>query len=425
MSDDTTATTAEGDEPTAPPLEPLLAPADGVPDVVRTPDALRATIAALAAGHGPVAVDTERAHGFRYTGRAYLIQLRREGAGTHLVDPIAFAGDAPRADLSDLAAAIIDAEWIVHAATQDLPCLAEVGMVPRTLFDTELAGRLLGLPRVALGTLVERGLGRSLAKEHSASDWSTRPLPDAWLNYAALDVELLIPLRDWIAAELQDAGKADWAAQEFAHLAAHAADAPVPRVDPWRRTTGTHDVRTPRGLAVVRELWTERDTLAERLDKAPGRLLADRSISGLAVAAEAPDFVATRAALRAINGFTWRQAARFESNWFAALERALALGRADLPVKRPPLVGPPSPKSWANRFPEAAERWSRVRPATQELAEQVAMPPENLIPPDALRKLAWEPPTPVSAETVDAFLASEGVRPWQRELVVPVVTPLL
>ena len=147
-----------------------------------------------------MAVDAERAHGFRYSQRAYLIQLRRAGAGTHLIDPIAFGQPA---DLSVRSAtALADAEWVIHAASQDLPCLYEVGLVPRTLFDTELAARLLGYPRVALGTMLEELLGVRLLKEHSAADWSTRPLPSEWLNYAALDVELLVELRDRLAAEL-------------------------------------------------------------------------------------------------------------------------------------------------------------------------------------------------------------------------------
>ena len=405
--------------------ELVRAPAEGVPPVVRTERELADTIDALRAGTGPVALDTERAHGFRYTGRAYLIQIRREGSGTHLVDPIAFADDGSRADLSPLSEAIGDAEWIVHAATQDLPCLAEVGMVPQRLFDTELAGRLLGLPRVALGSLIEVALGKSLAKEHSASDWSRRPLPPDWLNYAALDVELLIPLRHWVDEQLRAAHKDVWAQQEFAHLAAHATDPAPVRAEPWRRTSGTHDIHTARGLAVVRELWTERDRLARELDKAPGRVLGDRAISGLAARAEASGFVPSREALRAVEGFRWRIAARYESNWLDALARALALPPRELPPKRLRAEGIPHPKSWPTRFPDAAERWSRIRPATLELAEQLALPVENLIAPDAVRKLAWEPPQGGSASSIDAFWAAEAVRPWQRDLVVPVVTPLL
>ena len=247
--------------------------------IVSTPDALHQTIAALRGGTGPVAVDAERAHGFRYSQRAYLIQLRRAGSGTHLVDPIAFGQPA---DLSELGRAISDAEWVIHAASQDLPCLHEVGLVPTMLFDTELAARLLGYPRVALGTMVEELMGVRLLKEHSASDWSRRPLPEEWLIYAALDVELLIELRDRLSDQLVETGKWPWAEQEFAALVASAGVSPEPRRDPWRRTSGIHHVHSRRGLAYVAELWYARDAVAQRLDRAPSKILPDVAITELA-----------------------------------------------------------------------------------------------------------------------------------------------
>ena len=171
---------------------------------------------------------------------------------------------------------------MIHAAGQDLPCLYEVGLVPRTLFDTELAARLLGYPRVALGTMIEELLGVRLLKEHSASDWSKRPLPEEWLIYAALDVELLIELRDRLAARLVDTGKWPWAEQEFAALVAGVGISPEPRRDPWRRTSGIHHVHTRRGLAYVAELWYARDAIAQQLDRAPGKILPDVAITELA-----------------------------------------------------------------------------------------------------------------------------------------------
>jgi len=147
---------------------PLLAPRDGLPPLVVTADALGAAARSLGAGHGPVAVDAERASGFRYGHRAFLVQLRRRGAGTVLIDPVACP------DLSGIDRALAGTEAVLHAASQDLPCLAEIGYQPRKLFDTELAGRLLGYPRVGLGTLVEEVLGLRLEKSHSAADWSTR-----------------------------------------------------------------------------------------------------------------------------------------------------------------------------------------------------------------------------------------------------------
>ena len=115
-------------------------------------------------------------------------------------------------------------------------------------------------------------MGRSMRKEHSAVDWSKRPLPKPWLEYAALDVEVLVELRDVIAAGLEESGKAEWAEQEFQHLIDHV---PPPRVDPWRRTSGIHKAKGRRALAAVRELWTTRDEIAQQRDTTPGRLIPD------------------------------------------------------------------------------------------------------------------------------------------------------
>ena len=410
--------------PTAEPAEvgevevPLLTePADGVPDLVSTPDALEATIAALVAGTGPLAVDAERAHGFRYSQRAYLIQLRRAGGGTHLLDPIAFGMPA---DLSALGRALAEVEWVVHAASQDLPCLFEVGLVPRTLFDTELAARLLGYPKVALGTMVEEFFGVRLLKEHSAADWSTRPLPGDWLTYAALDVELLVELRDRLAAELVRTGKDGWAAQEFAALVAGAGTAPEPRTDPWRRTSGIHKVRTRRGLGYVAGLWYARDDLAQRLDRAPGKILPDAAISEIAAVA-----TPSRTSMRQIPAFSRRQAKRYETTWVGALERVEQQGEAGLPPLHTPNDGPPQARLWATRDPEAAARLTAVREALIAIATELELPVENLLTPDHVRRLAWRPPRPITEESVDAALAASGARAWQRELTVPVITPRL
>ena len=246
-------------------VEPLLEPRDGLPRLVAGQADLEAATRALAAGTGPVAVDAERASGFRYGQRAFLVQFRRQGAGTVLIDPIACA------DLSGLDEVLAGTEAVLHAASQDLPCLAELGYRPRQLFDTEVAGRLLGCPRVGLAAMVESLLGLGLEKSHSAADWSTRPLPDEWLRYAALDVEVLVELRDVLEQQLTDQGKIDWAQQEFA--AVLAAQPHPPRADPWRRTSGIHRLRNRRALAVVRELWLERDKIAQRRDTSPTKVL--------------------------------------------------------------------------------------------------------------------------------------------------------
>ncbi|MDD9206886.1 HRDC domain-containing protein [Georgenia sp. 10Sc9-8] len=385
---------------------PLTEPADGVPPVCETPAQLDAAAAALAAGTGPVAVDAERASGFRYGQRAYLVQLRRAGAGTVLVDPVALP------DLSLLQQALDGTEWVLHAADQDLPCLAGVGLVPAALFDTELASRLLGRQRVGLAAIVAEELGFALAKEHSAADWSTRPLPEAWLRYAALDVELLVELRERLSEQLASAGKLEWAHQEFEHV--RTAPPSPPKTDPWRRVAGATAVRSPRGLAVLRELWQAREDEARRRDRAPGRVLPN---AALVAAAQAQP--RTTAELVALPPFAGKGTRRHARTWQEAITRALALPEEQLPPRRPP-VAPgslPAPRSWPERNPAAAARLDAVRTAVRARAEELQLPQENLLSPELQRQLAWHAPDDAAPDLVADLLLERGARPWQVELL--------
>lgn len=399
-------------EPAGDPPTPLLAPRDGLPPVVATPRELGATIESFAGGTGPVAVDAERASGYRYSHRAYLVQLRRAGAGTALIDPIACP------ELSELADALADAEWVLHAASQDLPCLDELGMRPKLLFDTELAGRLLSLPKVGLAALVEDLLHYQLEKGHAAADWSTRPLPEAWLTYAALDVELLVELRDALAEQLVAQNKLEWAQQEFAGLLA--TPPREPRPDPWRRTSGIHRVRGRRELAYVRELWTSRERIARRRDIAPGRILPDRAIIAAALAKPS-----TRPQLAAIEGFDTRSGRRDLSAWWTAVQRARTLGDADLPEQSLTYDGPPPARAWADRDPSAAARLSACRSALHDIAAAHRLPVENLLTPDAVRRLTWDPPAQPTPEAISAVLRERGARPWQLELTTQALSTVL
>ncbi len=400
-------------QPTTPPPEPArLTLRDPLPPVIEDGAPLRAYCEAIAAGSGPVALDAERASGYRYSQRAYLVQVRREGAGTALIDPIPFD------DLAPLDAAIGDSEWILHAATQDLACLAEIGLTPRQLFDTEHAGRLLNLPRVGLASLVEHYLDRSLAKEHSAADWSTRPLPEPWLVYAALDVEVLIELRDLIAADLEKSGKTEWAAQDFEALLSFTG-AP-PRVEPWRRTSGIHQARGRRALGLVRAIWEARDAIAAERDTTPGRILPDTSI--LEMARTPPSNLAELKEMKVMRN---RGPRRFVSQWHDAIERALATPETELPRTSPRRDGPPPPRAWADKFPEAAVRLGRSREAISALSEEHDLPTENLLAPQLVRALAWEPPDDITTASVGDVLAAGGARRWQIELTAAPLTAAL
>jgi len=413
-ADDQPADLEPEDEKT--PIVDLLEPRDGLPPVTSTEADLAEVIARLAAGTGPVAVDAERASGYRYGQRAYLVQLRRAGAGSVLIDPIACP------DLSGLDAALAGVESVLHAASQDLPCLAEIGYRPRLLFDTELAGRLLGYPRVALGTMLEEVLGFRLAKEHSAADWSVRPLSAEMLKYAALDVEILVDLRDALAAQLREQGKDEWAQQEFAAIAA--APPAAPRPDPWRRTSGIHRVRSRRGLAVIRELWAARDEIAQVADLSPRRVLADTAI--IEAARTLP---ASRHDLDRISGFTARSARKNAAAWLAAVQRARDLAEADLPdvTGTGTSGGPPPPHRWGERYPEAAARLAAAREVVTTLSAEHSVPAENLISPDFVRRLSWEPPagaedgSPEAVAAISSALRGYGARPWQAGLLAAAI----
>ncbi|MEP9381785.1 ribonuclease D [Nocardioides sp. KR10-350] len=413
MTEETGTGAAGADVPeTEAPPAPLLTLRDGLPSVTETDDGLATAAAAIKRGAGPVAIDAERASGYRYSNRAYLVQLRREGSGTWLIDPI------PLSTMAPLVEALEGTEWILHAATQDLPCLADLGLHPSELFDTELAGRLLGYPRVGLATLVETVLGYQLLKEHSAADWSTRPLPTPWLEYAALDVEVLVELRDALARELRETGKDEWARQEFDHLRGFQ---PPPRIDAWRRTSGMHRVRGRRGLGAVKALWEARDELARQRDVTPGRIIPD---SAIVVAAQ--ELPTDRQRLLSLKGFHGRGAERYSRVWVETIQRVLAMSDEELPARTPRGDGPPAPRAWADKDPVAARRLTLARTALGGLAEERNLPVENLLTPDHLRRVLWAPPRTrdpgALLDAVIGLLDGYGARGWQIALTAPLLT---
>ena len=387
------------------PLPLLRAPRHGI-ELVSSTDAWQRALDALSSGSGPLALDVERASGFRYSQRAYLVQIYRRGTTNYLVDPI----EIP--DLAEFTERFSDEEWILHAARQDLPNLRELGMEPATVFDTELGARLAALSRVGLQGSVEDLLGISLAKEHSAADWSTRPLPPEWLDYAALDVELLPDLRDAIASTLDTQGKTDIAREEFHAILTEAP--PVRRAEPWRRLSGLHQVRGARGLAIARELWSAREQRAQELDVAPGRLIPDRSI--VHAASEKPS---SKSALLALPNFHGRASHKEAARWWEAIERGLTT------TELPPLRGSgdslPPPRSWADKAPEAHRRFVVARDLVNTAAERMNIPAENLLTPEHLRRLCFSPDDPTRPSAIDTQLERLGARRWQRDVVVPLI----
>ena len=401
---------------------PLLQPAAGTPQVIDTEAAFQEALAVLSQGSGPFAVDAERASGFRYSARAYLIQIKRKDGGLHLIDPIPFG---PGHQLfADLNALLNTDEVILHASTQDLPCLRELGINPIKLFDTELAGRIAGLPRVGLGPLLESLMGVLLAKEHSAADWSARPLPQEWLTYAALDVELLVELRDRMYSILEESKKLPWALEEFASILK--APPPPPRVDPWRRTSGMHKIKRRDQLAVIKTLWIARDEVAARQDIAPGKLLNDSAIVELAIAVPTnkKEFEKT---LRPLG-----LRARWMENlqlWLDSIATAVSMPEEQWPAMRTNADTLPPIKLWRDKFPEKFAPLSHARAAIELIAQENQIPVENLITPEHVRRICWKPPvgatTTLSISEVEKGLSELGARQWQIDLVAPALAAAL
>lgn len=392
------------DSPTAN-IPVLRAPAEGVPPLIDQPATLSEAANTIQGGVGPIAVDTERAQGYRYGGGAYLVQIRRPEAGSFLIDSHVLP------DLSVLSAAM-DEEWILHAADQDLACLKDLGLVPPSIFDTEIAARLLGFQRFSLGAMTEQLLNIHLEKSHQNEDWSLRPLPVDWLRYAALDVELLGELRDELLLRLADAGRTDWANQEFAH---ELASPLVAREPDWRDLKGLGKIRSRSGLAIAKELWSAREELGRDLDVSPGRVLSTKGI--IEAALKEPK---SKSQLSSIEAFRRPKARKYAAQWWGAVSRARALPDAERPAlrrpRRPDYI--PGASVWKRNDPAAWKRLQAVRSWVDRAASPLGIDPAVVLTPKIQRAIAWEPLT----GDLEAALASAGARPWQMQQVLPVAS---
>ena len=418
MSEINDTESAETEEVSAPLLTTPRNDGRGLTPLVDTDEAFRLMIDELTQGNGAIAIDAERASGYTYSQRAYLIQIYRRNGGLHLIDPISITDASLWKSLSDRFA---ECEWIIHASTQDLACLREVGLDPRRLFDTELGGRIAGCERVGLGPLTESLLGIRLAKEHSAVDWSTRPLPEPWLNYAALDVDVLVDLRDAVETLLLAQNKLSWAQEEFAAILA--APASSPRLDPWRKTSGIHKIRDRRTLAIIREIWSARDTYARSIDRAPGRVFNDEVLMEIALRRPANIDSFTKLITRR------KPKAQYPfAEWFDRLRNTLALPEDQLPPARLASTALPPPKVWQEKNPLAYARYSHARAKLTVLSAEYAIPVENLISPDLVRQTLWPEPPSALGEG-EAYVAESlsrlGARSWQIGLVSPVLASIL
>ena len=404
-------------------VTPLIAPRHGVPEVISNESDFEKLIAQLLNGSGPLAIDAERASGYRYSQRAYLIQIYRENGGLHLIDPIPLKESKLWEKFNKEFSAY---EWVIHASTQDLPCLIDVGLKPELLFDTELGARIAGCERVGLGPLAESLLELQLAKEHSAVDWSIRPLRPEWITYAALDVDILLDIRNAVENLLAEQNKLKWAKQDFASILKNYQNyvfTDEAKPERWRRTSGMHKVRDRLTMAIVRDLWFSRDELGREIDLAPGRVLGDEAIIELAT--KRPDNL--EAVAKVIGRRTRLEAPPF-NRWLNVLNLALKTPLDQQPELRVPSQSLPPIKIWKDRNPLGYARLTHARAALIELSAQIQIPTENLVTPELVRRICWQEPPTSNSEYEDFVieqLNKTGARPWQIELVTPAISAAL
>jgi ribonuclease D len=359
----------------------------------------------LSSNNLPIAIDAERASGFRYGQRAYLLQVAIKNSRIFLIDPVA---PYTPSLWDNFIQSIGSQAWIIHAASQDLPCLTEMNIKPSKILDTELAARLLGLPRVALGTLTEHYLQLRLAKEHSAVDWSERPLPANWLNYAALDVDVLFDLWEKVENDLVEKNKTAIAAAEFDYLL-HPAPK-VAKTERWRSMTGLHEVKDQRDLTVAKYLWTAREELAIEKDVAPGRLIPDSSIVAAVKA-----HPLSRSELASLKSFAGRASRTFIDTWWKAVEEGNST--RNVVELRPKPTGIPNHRNWPQKFPKAHARLLASKELIANISVEQEIPQENILNPDALRSICFDPPAELTTDSIKQSLLQKYVRQWQIDLV--------
>lgn len=423
--------------------EHLSSPRGGVPALSDTPESVQAVSESLSCGRGPVAVDTERASGFRFDDRAFLVQLRRDGAGTHLVDPAA----VPQA--GEILASVMDtAPWILHAAHSDLPALTSLGWHTPELHDTQIAGRLLGYGQIGLAGMLEEFLGVTVAKDKGREDWSARPIPDAMLSYAALDVELLIELRDVTLSRLRDLGRDGWYRQECDHVS-RGWSFPVPEPD-WRKLRGIGHVRDPRGLEIVRRLVDARTSVARDRDVPPEHVLRGSSILDLAQQPGRADQQlrrevsgASRLARTSRGSGVVRELTAVLSS---AVRQAVSADPASLPDRPTSSAGRPDHRTWERDHPLAYRLSTGFRDALAVASDHTGIRVEDLLTVRALRSVAWDvscallqtgrrnpslpgedPGDPVSEleDMLGHSLEDQQCRRWQVDLLIDAFAPVV
>ena len=319
-----------------------------------------------------VSVDLESDSYHNYAEKIALLQIG-DGENIFILDPFSV-------DLAQVASLFKDKskEKVFHDVDYDgRMLLTFLGVKPTPIFDTMVAARILGKEKVGLADLLGEYFGISLDKGLQKADWSRRPLSHDMLEYAALDVAYLIQLRDRLAAEIEDLGRADWAREEFERLVENLEPMPEKSAD-FTRVKGARDL-SPRQLAVLQKLLEWREAKAESMDVPPFKVIGTERL--LNIAGKHPR---SRRELERSGFLSERQEARFGNDILRAVERGMKVADAKLP-----------------RFPAhahqkrdfLAERMlKKLKNARDRRAEELGLDPGFLLPNAVLKAVARQNP---------------------------------
>lgn len=345
-----------------------------------------------------IAVDTEADSFFHYFDKLCLVQVSAS-CGTFLIDPLSM----PPRGLAPLAPVLADPSIrkVFHAAEYDLFVLhRHCGLRVRSLFDTMISAQMLGYPAVGLGALVERHFDVKLSKDQQRTDWSRRPLRDVQLDYAALDVIYLAELARILERELGEKKRLQWAQAEFATLEARVWPEREFDEQGYLRIKGARKL-SPRGLAVLRELFLFRDKRAREGDRPPFKVMGNGTLLDLA---QNPP--TSRRALAARRGITDLVLRRFGGELLDAITRGVE-GPEHPPLERK-AASESNGRRRLDRRGEARldelKRWRALR------ARELSLDPGVFCPNASLEEIAGALP-----KSVDELCALPALKPWWAE----------
>ncbi|MDP2958464.1 MAG: HRDC domain-containing protein [Longimicrobiales bacterium] len=353
-----------------------------------------------------LALDCEAAGFHRYSDRLCLMQVTTE-TETYILDSLAFdSAELLRGVLEDPRIPVI-----MHGADYDLRLLdRDLGIRLRGLFDTQVAAALLGEQALGLQALLEGRLGVSLSKKYQRADWAERPLIEGMLEYAADDTRHLLRLADLLAADLRSAGRDGWAADECRALEDNALEGPESEPeDPVTRVKGARDL-TPREVTALRGGLEWRDHLARERDRAPFRIVGDQPLVE-AVLRRPLD----QRELADIKGFPSGLARSDGAELLQRFDHVAQLPDGDLlPYPRGSRRGPGRPP------PEVEALAEKLKSARNRRAEELGLDRGTLMANALVQAIALEAP-----EDLAALARLDGIRPWQVEVVGPVLLEVL